>query len=733
MEMTLLQQFYGVWQNAALLVLGVLAYSWLRGVLERWPRSVRTGVEGVFGFGLTVLCMSAPLHVSPGVQIDSRNAVVALVTVFGSPFAGAITAVAAANYRLWLGGVGAVGGAVGVAVSFGLSLPFWYWLRARGTRPDYRHVAALALAIGVALLIGLFAEPHAVATEMWQRAGVAGLTIVPASVFVMGVIMVRFERGRSAERRVAESEARFRALVEHSADVIFVIRPDGTMTYRSPSLAAAATLGYAEDEVIGKPVFSRLHPDDAVALAMTLEDIGKTPDGRASGRTRGLAKDGSLHHLDWTARNVPGLPGIDGIIVTARDVTAAVTLQEQLQQAQKMEAIGQLAGGIAHDFNNLLGAVLGFAGFLLQDLPEGSPQHGFARRIVTASQRGKEIVEQILAFARSGGVERKPTDLAGIVHETRDLLRASLPSSTKLELLDTPEELVAEVNAAQVGQVLLNLCLNANQALHGKPGNVSITLSRMVPGAAEATLGGVDAGENRVIDGTLHADRAYAKITVTDTGIGMTDDVLRQIFHPFFTTKARGQGTGLGLAVVHGVVRAYDGACVVTSRPGAGSVFALYLPLATEGAEPAAAEALPPEPRGHERVLIVDDDGDFRDVLSIGLDRLGYEVAALDDPEAALAAFAEHPEAWDVVISDQIMSAMTGVSLLERLKALRPGLCFLLCSGDGGSETAARSGGAAAFFMKPVSPEEIAKAIRRMIDAPQAVGGARTHALGSGG
>ncbi len=526
---------------------------------------------------------------------------------------------------------------------------------------------------------------------------------------------------KAAEEAVRCNEARFRALIEHSDDVINVFRPDGTMSYRSPS---AMNLGYTEDEVIGKRVFDRIHPDDVTASAAALEYLNKSPDGRTSGRTRMRHKDGSLRYIDWTARNALGVPGIDGIIVNARDVTESVMLQEQLQQAQKIEAIGQLAGGIAHDFNNLLGSVLGFAGFLLQDLPKGSLDYGFAERIVTASERGKELVEQILAFARSGGVERKPTDLARLARETRDLLRASLPTSTTLEVLGVPDGLVAEVNAAQIGQILVNLCINADHALQGKPGRISITLSRVAPGAAEATVAGIAVGENRVIDGTLCTDRAYARIAVADTGIGMGEAVLRQIFNPFFTTKVRGQGTGLGLAVVHGVVKAYDGACIVTSRPGAGSVFAIYLPLSTNGAWTAATEAPPADPRGHERVLIVDDDGGIRDVLSIGLTRLGYEVTALDDPEAALAAVAEHPEAWDVVISDQIMPTMTGVTLIERLKALRPGLRFVLCSGDGDGEAAALAAGGA-FRVKPVSPEEIAQVIRRLIDVPLAVVGAR--------
>jgi PAS domain S-box-containing protein len=524
---------------------------------------------------------------------------------------------------------------------------------------------------------------------------------------------------KQAEAAVRRSEARFRALIEHSDDVITIYQPDGTLTYRSPS-RAASDLGYSEEDVIGKPFFDRVHPDEAARAVAGLAQLCKTPDGRASGRRRMRHKNGSFRYLDWTARNAIGVPGIDGVIVISRDVTEAVVLQEELQQAQKMEAIGQLAGGIAHDFNNLLGAVLGFAGFLLQDLPRGSPQHSFAQRIVTASERGKELVEQILTFSRTGGVERKPTDLARIVRETRDLLRASLPSSTKLEVLGEAEGLVAQVNPAQIGQILLNLCLNANHALQGKRGSISITLSRAPPGAAAAAVALAEAGENGIVDGTLHADRAYARIAVADTGIGMDEGVLRQIFNPFFTTKARGQGTGLGLAVVHGVVKAYGGACIVTSQPGAGSVFAIYLPLASDSVGAATTEAPLPDPRGRERVLIVDDDGDIRDVLSIGLDRLGYEVAALDDPEAALAVFVEHPDAWDVVISDQIMPTMTGVTLLERLKTLRPGLRFVLCSGDGGGEAAALAAGASAFFVKPVSPEEIAQAIRRLIDAPSA-------------
>ncbi len=207
----------------------------------------------------------------------------------------------------------------------------------------------------------------------------------------------------------------------------------------------------------------------------------------------------------------------------------------------------------------------------------------------------------------------------------------------------------------------------------------------------------------------------------------MSAEVLQHIFDPFFTTKERGRGTGLGLAVVHGIVLGYEGACVVASRPGEGSVFSVYLPLATAGRLPAAPTAAPASLRGRERVLVIDDDADVRDVLTIGLDRLGYEVVALDDPREALSAVAEHPTAWDVVISDQVMPHMKGLTLLARLRAIRPALRLILCTGfsDGATEEAALAAGVDAFFLKPTTPDDLAAAIRRLIDAPAGTSVAR--------
>jgi PAS domain S-box-containing protein len=541
-------------------------------------------------------------------------------------------------------------------------------------------------------------------------------------------IVVDITARKQAEESLRHSEERFRALIEHSSDMVTVVAEDGTVTYRSPS--NLEVLGLADSEVVGKSILEGVHADDAAEIMATLRSLAADPKRHATGRSRVRHGDGSWRTIAWSARAATDVPGIEGIIVNSRDVTQAQVLEDRLHEAQKMEAVGRLAGGIAHDFNNILGAILGFANFLLQDLATASPEHRFAERIVAAGERGKELVRQILTFARRGGVDHKPTNLGELVKESRELLRASLPSSTRLVLTVKDEGLVADVNPAQISQVMMNLCLNANDALMGEPGTTAITVTRATPADLERALAarpaaGVGAGAAddvaRVAFGSVRPEQAYACIAVADTGAGMPAELLKHIFDPFFTTKERGRGTGLGLAVVHGIVMSYDGVLLVTSRPGSGSAFEIYLPLADA---PVAAAPLPRTARtslrGRERVLVIDDEVAVADVMAIGLDRLGYEAVAAHDPSEALAAFEEDPAAFDVVVSDQVMPRMKGLALFRSLKAIRPSLRFILCTGfsDEATEESARATGVDAYFMKPAAPEEIAAAIRQLFDAP---------------
>ena len=421
-----------------------------------------------------------------------------------------------------------------------------------------------------------------------------------------------------------------------------------------------------------------------------------------------------------------------GRIVVMRDVTQRNAeqrererLEQQLAQASKLEAIGQLAGGIAHDFNNLLGAVIGFARFLEEDLPAQSDQRQYARRILAASERGKAIVAQILAFARVRNVERHALDFRAVLEGSADLLRGLVGAETQLSFDLPAAPLPILGNEGQVTQLLVNLCTNANDALGGQRGSIAVALRRVGRGvfegereAAQLSLFGEPQTRQRIM-GRLDPRLAYLRLDVADSGKGIPASALPHIFEPFFTTKHRQGGTGLGLAVVQTVVGLYDGVVFLDSREGEGTTFSIFLPLTDLPLMPAEApRAKPSDGEGAERVLIVDDDIDVADMLAIGLGRLGYEVAALNDPLEALAAFREDPKAWEVAVIDRVMPEMDGLVLAQRLRALRGDLRIILCTGldDGSIDPSGADRAFDGFYTKPVTPETIAAAIRSLLD-----------------
>jgi PAS domain S-box-containing protein len=402
-----------------------------------------------------------------------------------------------------------------------------------------------------------------------------------------------------------------------------------------------------------------------------------------------------------------------GRIVVIRDITQRKAeqaerekLEQQLRQASRLEALGQLAGGIAHDFNNLLGAVIGFARFLEEDLPPGSDQHQYAGRILAASERGKAIVAQILAFARVRNVERHALDFRALLAATEDLLRGVVGPKTRLRIDLPAASLPILGNDGQVTQLLVNLCANANDALGGKEGEIHIRLRRVTRVAAEAAGEGEptplfdDRRPRQRLLGRLDPDRDYLRLDVCDTGKGIAASALPHIFEPFFTTKHRQGGAGLGLAVVQSVIELYDGALYLDSREGGGTTFSVYLPLTDLPLAPAEA---PPPRREHE---------------GIGLERLGYEVIALNDPREALEAFRAAPRDWDAAVIDRVMPGIEGVALAREMRAIRRELRIILCTGldDGTIDQRSPSRPFDLFYRKPVAPEQIAAGIRLLFD-----------------
>ncbi|MGH6946817.1 MAG: ATP-binding protein [Kiloniellales bacterium] len=377
-------------------------------------------------------------------------------------------------------------------------------------------------------------------------------------------------------------------------------------------------------------------------------------------------------------------------------------LEARLRQSQRMEAIGTLAGGIAHNFNNILGAILGYGEMALAALPAGSHPRRYLQQVMTAGQRGKGVVDQILAFSRHSGHQRRPTQVQPVVEETIGLLRGSLPTTIAIRTRLEAGQATVLGDPTQLQQVVVNLSANAAQAMDGH-------------GSLEIALDVVElAGDRALSHGTLAAGH-YVRLTVSDAGRGMDDATAQRIFEPFFTTKAAGSGTGLGLSTVHGIVADHGGAINVKSRPGEGSAFEVYL-AHTEALATSDDQAEAPAPRGRgETVLLVDDETALVLLGEEMLAALGYEPVGFDSSTKALAAFRADPDRFDLALTDEIMPGMTGTELAVALHRIRPELPIILMTGHAGRARPhrLRAAGICDVLKKPLLARDIARNLAR--------------------
>ncbi|UCF90662.1 MAG: response regulator [Desulfobacterales bacterium] len=378
----------------------------------------------------------------------------------------------------------------------------------------------------------------------------------------------------------------------------------------------------------------------------------------------------------------------------------------QLQQVLKIQAIGTLAGGIAHDFNNILFPIIGYTELSLDEIPPASPAQGFLEEVLKAANRAKDLVQQILTFSRQNGQERKPVHVQHIVKEVLKLLRASIPAN--LEIIHRLDEDCGPIlgDATQIHQVIMNLSTNAYHAM------------QEIGGALDISLTEVDIGYEEPITGTGIKPGRHLRLTVKDVGHGMEPAVMERIFEPYYTTKEPGKGTGLGLAVIHGIVKNHGGDIRVTSKPGEGTTFHVYLPLMDRS--PAEPEAPVPNvaKSGNEHVLLVEDEKQVIDMERQMLERLGYRVTARTSSHEALAVFGAQPDNFDLVITDMTMPHMTGERLARQLIEIRPNIPIILCTGfnEGITEDKALAMGIRKFVMKPVVKNDLALTIRAVLD-----------------
>lgn len=425
-----------------------------------------------------------------------------------------------------------------------------------------------------------------------------------------------------------------------------------------------------------------------------------------SGRVAGKRAGAETFEADVTVSPVFEDDGaLANHILVARDITLQQRLETQIRRTEKLEAIGALAGGIAHDFNNILGAMMGYTDMALQEAPAEGPLREHLTETLRAGRRARELTAQILTFSRQSESVRKPIRMDAMCQEVARLIRAAVPANIEISLKLDDGGRYVEADATQMHQVLMNLCTNAYHAMADGGGKLTVS-SRLISldRRAARAFADIEAGH-------------YVRISVRDSGVGMDRATLDRVFEPFFTTKKEGEGTGLGLPNVHGIVRAHGGTVTAYSESGRGSVFRVYLPAAAGPAEEGEAESKEGLDGGSEHILLVDDEEMLIRVGSMMLQRLGYKVTSCNSGEAALELLTGNPGAFDLVITDQSMTGITGLELARAVKGLRPELPVMLSTGF--SDAVSPDGGLppelCGMVMKPVILSELASAVRRAL------------------
>ena len=509
----------------------------------------------------------------------------------------------------------------------------------------------------------------------------------------------------SERKRGEEERRRLVTAIEQGIDSVVITDKDGMIQYVNPGFEKVT--GYSKEEAIGQnPRILQSGKQDALFY----QEMWKTlTSGKAwRGHLINKKKNGTLFEEEVSITPVLNEAGeIINYVAVKRDVTGQMQLEEQLRQAQKMEAIGTLAGGIAHDFNNILAPILGYSELALARISPSDPLAADLQQVITAAGRAKDLVQQILAFSRQAPQERKPFQPQLVVKEALKLLRASLPSTIEIR-----EEIPAECGAlladpTQFHQIIMNLCTNAYHAMRETGGVLGVKLQKIT----------ID--DNSRVPSVDLARGDYVVLEISDTGCGMEHKTLAHIFDPYFTTKGKGEGTGLGLSVVHGIVKSYQGHITVYSEPGKGTRFHVYLPRIAEAPSLAEADRSKTIPTGTERLLVVDDETVIITMLKVILQGLGYQVTSSSNSLEALALINQDPMAFDLLITDMTMPHLTGFELAHKALALRPDLPIILCTGfsDLINKEQAQALGIRAYLTKPVSTQELGQTVRKVLDA----------------
>ncbi len=512
---------------------------------------------------------------------------------------------------------------------------------------------------------------------------------------------------REAENRNKREEAemslmRLDAAINTIDETIIITDTQGRIQYVNP--AFERTTGYNSDEALGEAIHmleSGKHDQDFyqhMQQAVARGDIWK-------GLVVNKKKDGSLYDVEATL-SCTKLPDgtVSNYITVQRDVTRELKLEQQYRQAQKMEAIGALAGGIAHDFNNILAAILGYTQIAIDTSKSHPTTQKHLQAILKATDRAISLVKQILTFSRKTDRETKPMMPKLVIKEALKLLRASLPSTIEIQQSIRSDDVVL-ADPTQIHQVIMHLCTNAGHAMQEQGGRLGVSLDAVT----------FDVKSAKQYPGLTPGP--HIKLVVTDTGDGISAEIIERIFDPFFTTKPHGEGTGLGLSVVHGIIQTCGGTINVQSEKGQGTTFEIYLPV-IQAEVPVDKQESDHLPRGDESILFVDDEPMLVDISKRILESLGYRVAVCTSSKEALTVFKKDPLAFDAILTDYTMPQMTGIELAQEILTIRSDIPIFLCTGcsENITQQKAMSIGICECILKPLRTHTLAQALRKVFD-----------------
>lgn len=564
----------------------------------------------------------------------------------------------------------------------------------------FSYLALIILVVSVgAVFIGLQIAPDKRAWMHYALLG-EGLFLLLILFLYVGQFLKIKKISAEKDQALMSLENRM-AAIEAAADGIGIVAPDGTLIYMNSALQNLyGILPEQLDDYIGSDWLKLYDQNGRIEIE---EEI--LPQLLATGNWRGtspiLRKDNKVIEAELSLSLLPD----KSMIGTARDISEKQrasrekqTLQQQFYQAQKMEAIGRLAGGIAHDFNNILAAISGYAEFLDEDLKPNSPEQQFARNILKASAQAKELVDQMLAFSRQRQSTKAVLDLSEPMYETLSMVKAGFPKTIELQTDFSDGDFFIDGNATQISQLIMNLCVNARDAMEEDRGTLSVSMrlagedeldipeikTDSLPEPSQTPdifFEDVSATKTRMYMGRIAEKVDYILINIADTGTGMSRAIMEHIFEPFFTTKSMDKGTGLGLATVHGVVTAHQGALIIESDLGNGTGFKILLPRSHANRNDALPDLVETQKDITARILFVEDQDEVKVMMSAMLERLGHSVDSCQNGLEALSIIKEKPGHYDLVLSDHNMPKMTGIELAQQVYYIDSSLPFVLVSG----------------------------------------------------